>query len=202
MKELIIATKNLGKAAEFQALFEPYGITTFSLLDFQESIPDVDETGTSFQENAYLKASEMAEYLQKPVVADDSGLAVEALDGAPGVYSARYAGEPKSDEHNNEKLLHALKDIDKEERSAKFICVLAFCFPGKQPIFSEGACEGSIAYEPAGDNGFGYDPLFIPKGYKKTMAELPQAEKNNISHRNDALRKMEKTLLQSGILGD
>lgn len=202
MKELIIATKNEGKAEEFKALFQQYGVSVLSLLDLGDSIPDVEETGTTFQENAYLKASEMASYLQKPVIADDSGLVVDALDGAPGIYSARYAGEPKSDERNNDKLLDALKEVHVHERDARFICMLAFCSPNQEAVFAEGRCEGSIAVEAVGANGFGYDPIFIPRGYESTMAELSSSEKNKLSHRHHALQKLEKTLLESGMLGE
>ncbi len=187
MKEIIIATKNKGKAAEFQQILEPYGMTTKTLLDFADDMPDVEETGVTFTENARLKAEQISAFLQKPVIADDSGLAIDFLDGRPGVYSARYAGEPTNDVLNYEQVLKEMGDVPQEERTARFICVLAFAVPGKSTIFKKGICEGSITMEPRGSNGFGYDPIFIPKGYRMTMAELNETEKNTISHRYHAL---------------
>lgn len=200
MQEIIIATKNSGKAKEFCALFEPYGMMVKTLLDFDKSIPEIKETGTTFYENARLKAEGIAGLLKKPVVADDSGLVVRALDGQPGVYSARYAGEPKDDKRNNEKLLDELANT--EDRSAYFNCVLAFCIPNKETIYAEGKCPGKIAEKLIGDNGFGYDPLFIPDGYNRTMAQLDSEEKNRISHRYYALKNLEELLQESGLLGD
>lgn len=196
MKEMVIATKNKGKVKEFEALFERYGIKITSLLDINEPIPDIEETGTTFKENARLKAEGIAKVLNVPVVADDSGLAVDALEGRPGVYSARYAGEPTDDMKNYEKLLDELKDVPDTERTARFICVLALAIPGKETIFTEGTCEGTIAQEPKGTNGFGYDPVFIPEGYDCTMAQLEQSEKNRISHRYHALLQLEEWLKQ------
>ena len=196
MKEMVIATKNKGKVKEFEALFERYGIKITSLLDINEPIPDIEETGTTFKENARLKAEGIAKVLNVPVVADDSGLAVDALEGRPGVYSARYAGEPTDDVKNYEKLLYEMKDVPDTERTARFICVLALAIPGKETIFTEGTCEGTIAHEPKGTNGFGYDPVFIPEGYDCTMAQLEQSEKNRISHRYHALLQLEEWLKQ------
>lgn len=196
MKEMVIATKNKGKVKEFEALFERYGIKITSLLDINEPIPDIEETGTTFKENARLKAEGIAKVLNVPVVADDSGLAVDALEGRPGVYSARYAGEPTDDVKNYEKLLDELRDVPNEKRTARFICVLALAIPGKETIFTEGTCEGTIAHEPKGTNGFGYDPVFIPERYDCTMAQLEQSEKNRISHRYHALLQLEEWLKQ------
>lgn len=196
MKEMVIATKNKGKVKEFEALFQRYGIKITSLLDINEPIPDIEETGTTFKENARLKAEGIAKVLNVPVVADDSGLSVDALEGRPGVYSARYAGEPTDDVKNYEKLLYEMKDVPDTERRARFICVLAFAIPGKETIFTEGTCEGTIAHEPKGTNGFGYDPVFIPEGYDCTMAQLEQSEKNRISHRYHALLQLEEWLKQ------
>lgn len=191
MKQIIIATKNKGKVREFNDFFRTYGIEVLSLLDLDSDIPDIEETGATFEENAALKAEQIANLLNKPVLADDSGLMVDALDGAPGVYSARYAGEKKSDYANNEKLLNALKDVPEEKRTAKFICVLAVSVPGEETVFQTGICEGKIGFEPQGNNGFGYDPLFIPNGYTNTMAEISSEEKNRISHRSQAIKKLE-----------
>lgn len=196
MKEIVLATKNRGKVKEFAALFQRYGMKTISLLDIEKSVPDIAETGTTFHENARLKAEGIADVLNKPVIADDSGLVVDALDGKPGVYSARYAGEPSDDVKNYEKLLQEMKDVPESKRTARFVCVLAVAMPERETIFTEGICEGTIAYEPKGTNGFGYDPVFIPKGYDCTMAQLEPSVKNRISHRYNALIKLEKWLKQ------
>lgn len=187
MQEIIIATRNKGKATEFKQMLQPYGINVLTLLDIAEDLPDVEETGTTFRENAQLKAETIANIVQKPVLADDSGLAVDYLDGRPGVYSARYAGEPTDDVKNVEKLLTEMERASEGERAARFICVLAFAVPGKETVFTEGVSEGTISFEPAGKNGFGYDPIFIPDGCNETMAQLDQEEKNKISHRYHAL---------------
>lgn len=194
MNEIIIATKNKGKAKEFKQLFARYEIHAKSLLDLEKKLPDVEETGTTFKENAQLKAEQIASILNKPVLADDSGLVVDALDGRPGVYSARYAGEPTNDKNNYEKVLQEMSNVSEEARTARFICVLALALPDERKIFKEGVCEGTIAQEPKGDNGFGYDPIFIPQEYEVTMAQLNEREKNQISHRHHALEKLEKWL--------
>ncbi len=191
MEQIIIATKNKGKIREFKDFFKVYGIEVLSLFDLDKNLPDIAEIGATFEENAALKAEQIASLLNKPVLADDSGLMVDALDGAPGIYSARYAGEEKSDDANNEKLLNALKSVPKEKRTAKFVCVLAVCVPEEKTVFQTGICEGKIASMPQGSNGFGYDPLFVPDGYTKTMAEIPAEEKNRISHRSQAIKKLE-----------
>lgn len=191
LKQVLIATKNKGKASEFKEFFSKYNIEVLSLLDLEEQLPDVEETGVTFEENAALKAEQIAAILNKPVLADDSGLMVDALNGDPGIYSARYAGHGKNDQDNNVKLLNELKDIPKEKRKAKFVCVLAVAIPGEETIFRTGICEGEITFTPQGNNGFGYDPLFIPNGSNKTMAELSSEEKNSISHRSAAIKKLE-----------
>lgn len=191
MKEIIIATKNNGKAKEFRDFFLAYGIKASSLLDLSMDIPDVEETGTTFEENAALKAEQISELLGVPVLADDSGLKIDALDGEPGIYSARYAGTSKNDQANIEKVLKKLSDVPKEKRTARFICVLAVATPGKETIFHKGICEGNIATTVKGDNGFGYDPIFIPHNTEKTMAELEPSEKSQISHRKNAIIKLD-----------
>lgn len=194
MKEIIIATKNPGKAKEFKAFFKPHGIETISLLDFVEEHQDIEETGTTFKENAAIKAESIAAELNKPVLADDSGLIVDALDGRPGVFSARYAGEPKDDQANIDKVLQEMTDVKEENRTARFICVLAIANPREETIFKTGYCEGHIAHTKKGTYGFGYDPIFIPKGYVRSMAELPPEEKNFISHRSNAMKKLNQWL--------
>lgn len=192
-KTIIIATKNKGKAEEFEALFSQKGYIIKTLLDYPE-IEDVEETGTTFQENALLKAETIAKELNTLVLADDSGLAVDALHGQPGVYSARYAGEDKNDARNNAKLLNELADYSDDSRQAHFHCSLALAHPDKKSLVIDGRLDGEIAGVPRGNNGFGYDPLFYLPDKEKTLAQCSQAEKNQISHRADALRKLEHHL--------
>jgi XTP/dITP diphosphohydrolase len=191
MKEIIIATKNAGKVKEFQTLFDRYGIKAISLLDMEEDMPDIEETGSTFEENAALKSEGISKLLNIPVIADDSGLVIDALDGRPGIFSARYAGEPKDDKKNIEKVLKELENIPEEGRSARFVCVLSVSIPGQPTLFKKGFCEGKIGFEEKGSHGFGYDPIFIPKGYDITMAELDPLEKNKISHRGNAIIQLE-----------
>ncbi|QAS54014.1 XTP/dITP diphosphatase [Halobacillus litoralis] len=193
MKELLVATKNEGKIGEFRDMFSKYNISVKSLLDLDESI-DIEETGTTFEENAVIKAQTMMEQLNIPVVADDSGLEVDALNGAPGVYSARYAGIEKDDNENLQKLLNNLEGIPESQRDARFVCAVAVARPGAATIVKRGTCEGSIANEPQGSHGFGYDPVFIPKGASRTMAEHTSDEKNKISHRHHAIKQIEEWL--------
>jgi XTP/dITP diphosphohydrolase len=191
MKQILIATKNKGKAKEFKAFFSGYGIKAHSLMDLDEELPDVKETGNTFKENASLKAEQISEILSIPVLADDSGLMIDSLDGSPGVYSARYAGKMKDDNANMEKVLLELKNVPAEKRTARFICVLAVAIPSEETIFRTGYCEGIIAFSKRGMNGFGYDPIFVPDGYHVTMAELSSEEKNQISHRKHAISQLE-----------
>ncbi len=198
MKPLIIASKNQGKINEFKDLLQEYDIEIKSLLDYEE-IPDVEETGTTFHENAALKAKTIGDLLNCPVIADDSGLMIDALDGRPGVYSARYAGEESDDEKNNLKVLKEMESVDEDKRSARYIAVLAFYRPGEEVIFREGYCEGEIIFGERGKHGFGYDPIFIPQGYTKTMGQLKSYEKNIISHRAEALHQFKKWLNEHGL---
>src|SRR5699024_6372743 len=191
MKRIVIATKNPGKAKEFKTLFAKYDMNAVSLPELSREIEDIDETGTTFEENAALKAEQIAKLLQTPVLADDSGLEIDALDGRPGVFSARYAGEPKDDMKNIDKVLDELQHIEDADRTARFVCVLAVSIPGESTLFKKGYCEGRIADTQAGDNGFDYDPIFIPNGYTETMAQLSPDEKNRISHRRNAIRQLE-----------
>ncbi|MDU9693003.1 XTP/dITP diphosphatase [Priestia aryabhattai] len=189
MREIIIATKNAGKVKDFETLFSPKGFKVKSLLDFPE-IEDVEETGVTFAENATLKAETILSALNKPVIADDSGLAIDALNGEPGVYSARYAGENKDDNANIEKVLQKLNDVPFEKRTARFHCALAIAVPGKRTEIVEGTCEGRILEEKRGENGFGYDPIFFVEKWNCSMAELTKEQKNQISHRANALQKL------------
>ncbi len=191
MKEIIIATKNKGKAGEFEQMFAPRGYKVQTLLDFPE-LPDVEETGSTFEENAILKAEAISRELGKVVLADDSGLAVDALDGKPGVFSARYAGEAKDDEANIDKVLQELADVPDSKRTARFCCALAIAIPGQKTVTVFGTCEGVILHERRGTNGFGYDPIFFSTEKNRSMAELSSEEKNKISHRANALKKLEE----------
>lgn len=191
MKEIVIATKNEHKIIEMKHALEPLGYKVLSLFDFNE-FPEIIEDKDTFRGNAMKKAQELSDYLQKTVIADDSGLEVEALNGAPGVYSARYAGEHVSYTDNNVKLLHELRD--KENRKARFITTMCVYFRDKEPIFIEDYLYGEIAKDFKGSNGFGYDPIFIVEGTTRHLAEHTLEEKNAISHRGKCLKKLSKIL--------
>ncbi|WP_071460297.1 XTP/dITP diphosphatase [Bacillus massilinigeriensis] len=196
MEEVIIATKNRGKAQEFERIFSKFGIQVRTLLDYPE-FPEIVETGSTFEENAILKAETASRQLGKVVIADDSGLETDALNGEPGVYSARYAGLEKSDEANIDLLLEKLEGVPAEKRTARFRCVLAIAVPGKETVTYSGSCEGRILEKRRGSNGFGYDPVFFVEDKGKTMAELDPEEKNLISHRAMALKQLKQTLLHT-----
>ena len=192
MKKVVIATKNKGKAKDFEALFQPLG---FEVVTMFEVAPDmeIEETGTTFEENAVLKAETLAKELNMIVIADDSGLAVDALDGAPGVYSARYAGD-HDDEANIVKVLENLAGVPEEKRTARFMCALAIAGPEMDTTTVFGTCEGVILQEKRGTNGFGYDPIFFIPELGRAMAELTPEEKGAISHRGNAIRKLAQAL--------
>lgn len=184
--QLLIATRNTHKLEEIKAIFNFQGLEICSALDFPE-LPDTIEDRDTFAGNAVKKAQELCDATGLPAIADDSGLEVDALGGAPGVWSARYAGEPCDYSANNEKLLREL--AGKQNRRARFVTVIALCRPGEEPLTVEGTCEGTIIDKPRGTGGFGYDPLFVPDGTNQTFAELPAEMKNKISHRANALTK-------------
>ncbi len=192
MKKLFIASKNQGKINEIKFYLKDFNFEIFSLLDSPE-IPDIEETGATFEENALIKAKAVFEIVNIPVLADDSGLEVDYLNGAPGVYSTRFAGDGATDKKNNAKLLAELGDIDINERTARFKCVIVL-YDGVSERYFDGNCEGYITTHPKGENGFGYDPLFIPLGYQLTFAELDLNVKNKISHRGKALLSLKKYL--------
>ncbi len=192
--ELIFATKNQGKIIEVSSIFNETGIEIVSLLGLDNK-PEIVEDGTTFEENARIKASAIYNAFRVPVIADDSGLAVDQLEGKPGVYSARYAGENASDEDNNIKLLSELKGYP-EPHTARFICSAVF-YNGKKFLCTGGMVNGRIITKARGYNGFGYDPLFIPDGYTKTTAELSLNEKNKISHRAIAFNKLRDKIIQT-----
>lgn len=184
---LVIATRNAGKTVEIRELLADFPVQIKSLEDFGP-IPAVEENGHTFDDNAYKKASFAARVLGLPALADDSGLMVEALGGAPGVYSARYAGENATDEQRYRKLLAEMKG--KTNRKAAFECVLSIAVPAGPALTYEGRCDGEIAEEPAGRNGFGYDPIFYYPPLGKTFGQLTRDEKSHISHRGKALREL------------
>ena len=184
---LVIATRNPGKIAEISDLLQDFPVTVKSLADFGP-IPPVEEDGATFEENAYKKASFTARVLGLPAMSDDSGLSVTALGGAPGVLSARYAGDGAGDRERCTKLLTEMNG--RIDRQAAFECVLSIAVPGGAALTYEGRCEGVIAEAPAGENGFGYDPVFYYPPLKKTFAQLSREEKSRVSHRGKALREL------------
>jgi XTP/dITP diphosphohydrolase len=186
-RPLVLATRNEGKISEFNDLIAGFGIEIKSLKDFGP-IPLVEEDGTTFEDNAYKKASFTAKVLGLPALADDSGLMVEALGGMPGVRSARYAGEGAADRENNHKLLEVMRDVNK--RNANFMCIIAIAVPAGPALIYEGRCDGHITREPMGQNGFGYDPLFYFPPLKKTFAQMGPEEKNQVSHRGKAMAEL------------
>ena len=186
--ELVLATGNKGKIVEFQRLLEGEDIEIHSMKEFQ-NIGEIVENGTTFAENALIKARTVAKATGKPALADDSGLMVDALDGAPGIYSARFAGDGHDDEANNDKLLDLLKDVPDEKRTAQYFCAIAIVLPSGEEYVVDGACKGRILRERQGTGGFGYDPMFFVDEFDKTFAEVPMDEKNKISHRGIANRK-------------
>ncbi|MGI6295380.1 MAG: XTP/dITP diphosphatase [Armatimonadota bacterium] len=190
MTKLIIATKNPGKVREMVELLSGLPYEVHTLLDYPDA-PDVEETGTTFLENAIIKATAYADFTGELTLADDSGLEVDALDGAPGVFSSRFA---PTESERNERLLSMMKDVPDDRRTARFRCVIAIAEPSGGVQVSEGSVEGVIAHEPKGDNGFGYDPIFYIPNLKKHFAELDSAHKNRISHRGKALTEAKKIL--------
>jgi XTP/dITP diphosphohydrolase len=190
----VLATKNQGKIREIKASLAIPSLHYRTLNDFPP-LPDIIEDGASFLENALIKARTISKIVNLPVLADDSGLEVQALQGAPGIYSARFAGDQATDQQNNQKLLDLLKGVPEAGRTAGFVCVLVLYLPSGEWVHTEGRCEGRIAQAPAGEQGFGYDPVFYLPEFQKTMAQLPLEIKNRISHRSRALEKMRPHLL-------
>jgi XTP/dITP diphosphohydrolase len=194
---IVLATKNKKKAEEIIKIIRDIDapIRTVLTLDNFPECPDVKEDGTTFEENAVKKAEFVSAYAGLPALADDSGLEVDALNGAPGVYSARYAGDSADDTANLVKLLADMKEISYEKRSARFTCCIALAYKGTIRTFS-GYVKGRIGTEPIGKHGFGYDPVFYPEGHDITFAEMNDQEKNALSHRGSALREFKKYLSQ------
>jgi XTP/dITP diphosphohydrolase len=190
MTTIVLATGNKGKVKELASLLAEQNITIKPQSEF--NVSDVAETGTTFVENAIIKARHAAKVTGLPAIADDSGLEVDALNGAPGVYSARYAGENASDDDNTNKLLTALENVDDDQRSARFHCVLVYMRhkDDPTPLICHGVWQGSISREKLGEQGFGYDPVFWQAEHKMSSAQLPRALKNQLSHRGQALQKL------------
>jgi XTP/dITP diphosphohydrolase len=197
--KLVLATANAGKQRELAALLAPLGLEP--VLQCALGIDSIAETGTTFEANAMLKARHAASRARMPALADDSGLEVDALDGRPGVWSARYAGAAATDADNNARLLSELAQVPPQRRGARYRCVLVLVRTAEDaaPLIASGSWEGRIATHPAGSGGFGYDPLFVPEGHDVTAAELPPARKNALSHRGKALAalvaQLERTAL-------
>lgn len=196
IKRMIAASSNAHKIKEIQAIMSKFGMEVVPR--DQAGVPDfeIEEDGETFEENSFKKADAIMKATGETTVADDSGLMVDHLGGAPGVYSARFAGEHGDDGKNNEKLIKLLSGLPAEERKARFVSVITLIFPDGETLVARGECHGRIIEAPVGENGFGYDPLFVPEGYDKTFGQLDAEEKNKISHRAKALEKLEKLLEQ------
>jgi XTP/dITP diphosphohydrolase len=192
--ELVIATRNKKKIEEIKRITEGLEVKVLTLDDFP-GCPDVEEDGRTFEENAVKKATAVADYAGVTALADDSGIEVKALNGAPGVFSARYAGEGADDTKNVLKLLKDLRDV--EERVARFVCCLALAFPDGRVQTFFGYSGGALGIEQKGENGFGYDPIFYPEGYDRTFAEMSDEEKDSLSHRGKALQQFRQFLEQT-----
>lgn len=190
--KVVIATKNEGKVREFKKLLEPLGFEPVSMT--VEGIdPEIVEDGDTFEENAHIKAKTVHKLTNLPVIADDSGLEVEFLGGAPGIYSARYAGEHATDKERNQRLLDEMQGVDKPLRNARFVCAIYFILDDKKEYCVTGTLDGFIGEEPQGENGFGYDPIFMIDD-DKSLAEMSEKEKNKISHRAKAMEKLFEAL--------
>jgi XTP/dITP diphosphohydrolase len=193
------ATKNKNKIEEMAAITKAFGMDIISRLE--AGVPEdveIEEDGETFEENSEKKAREIMKICGMPAIADDSGLMVDALDGAPGVMSARFAGEHGDDAANNRRLTELLADVPFEKRTARFVSVITLVFTDGRTISARGECEGHMLLEPRGESGFGYDPLFVPEGYDKTFAELGEGTKNKISHRSIALGRLADLLRTEG----
>ena len=195
MPQIVLASRNRKKSAEMAALLAPHGVEVLSVADFP-GVPEVVEDGETFAENAAKKARETARRLGRWTIGEDSGLCVDALGGAPGVYSARYAGEPSDDRRNNEKLIAALADVPDEARAARYVCSVAVADPsGEVRLAVEATCGGRVTRDPRGANGFGYDPYFLIPEYHRTFGELSPLVKQRLSHRARAFERLIPPLL-------
>ena len=193
-ERIAIASRNAHKLREIGRICADWPVEWLTVEDHEGPWPDVEETGSTYLENALLKARAGATALGEPALADDSGIEVDALGGRPGPRSARFAGEGATDERNLEELIRALKGVPGAGRTARYRCIAVLAFPDGPEVHAEGICEGILVTKPRGEGGFGYDPIFVPAGWDRTMAELPDEEKDRISHRGKALRALEETL--------
>ena len=200
--EIVLASNNKHKVVELEYFINKMcaekGVESVKLLTLRDIgfTDDIVEDGETFEENSFKKANEIMKLCGKTTISDDSGLMVDYLGGAPGVYSARFAGEDGNDAKNNEKLLTLLADVPYKERRAQFVSVITMVFPNGESITARGECPGHIIDTPVGENGFGYDPLFVPDGFQRTFAQLSPEEKNEISHRAVALVELERLLTE------
>lgn len=190
--DFILATNNMKKLAEMQRILSPLGINVVTAKTLGIELPEVEEKGTTFEENAEIKAVSACNITNMPAVADDSGLCVDYLDGAPGIFSARFSGEHGNDEKNNDLLLEKLDGVPAEKRTAYYVCAICCVFPDGRKIVVRGECHGTIGFERDGNGGFGYDPLFVING--KSFGNYTPEEKDKISHRGIALRKLKNEL--------
>ena len=190
--DFILATNNMKKLAEMQRILSPLGINVVTAKALGIELEDVEETGTTFEENARLKAIAACKETNMPAIADDSGLCVDYLNGAPGIFSARFSGEHGNDEKNNDLLLEKLKGVEPEQRTAHYACAICCVFPNGKEITVRGECNGTIGFERDGNAGFGYDPLFLVNG--RSFGRYTAEEKDKISHRGNALRKLKAEL--------
>lgn len=198
--DIVLATRNRKKAREMTRIFSGFDLR-FLTLDAFPGCPEVVEDGRTFRANAVKKAVTVANFSGLPALADDSGLAVDALGGAPGVFSARFAGEEADDLKNMRKLLKDLKGVASDKRTARFVCCIALALPAGQVKTFTGKAEGTIGQGPKGDNGFGYDPIFYPTGHSRTFAEMTADEKDRLSHRGKAMKKLYAYLRKSLTIG-
>lgn len=194
MKTIIAASRNQHKIEEIEAITSKYGMKIISRDEAGIPKIEIEEDGKTFEENSFKKANEIMKLCGEITIADDSGLCVDYLNGEPGVYSARFAGENCDDSKNNAKLLSLLEGVQYSQRKAKFVSVITMVFPDGRKLVARGECKGHILDMPRGQNGFGYDPLFVPNGFQRTFAQLTPEEKNKISHRAKALKKLEALL--------
>lgn len=195
MKEIVLASSNKGKVKEVEAIMSEIGIEIIPLAQtgFSE---EIEENGATFEENAIIKAEAVMKALQRPVLADDSGLEIDALNKEPGIYSARYLGHDTPYEVKNQMIIDRLADVKDEDRTARFVCAMALAIPGEATITTRATMEGKIAYEIKGENGFGYDPIFYLPEFGMSSAQISPEQKNEISHRGKALRLMKEALLK------
>ncbi|HEY3023925.1 MAG TPA: RdgB/HAM1 family non-canonical purine NTP pyrophosphatase [Actinomycetota bacterium] len=187
---IAIASRNAGKIREIRSICADWPVVWLTAHEHEGPWPGVEETGASYLENALLKARAVADSVGIPAMADDSGIEVDALGGAPGPRSARYAGEEATDEQNLRMLIRAVAGVPAEGRTARYRCVALLAWPDGRDVWAEGTCEGSLVSKSRGTGGFGYDPIFVPAGWEQTMAELPPEEKDRISHRGRAFRAL------------